>query len=1560
MSWSACKKSISCLTVLSLFVAMLFGAIVPAAEAASESDNLALNRPSTTSQGNSGAAVVDGDPATYWQPSMSDREDLNAWLQVDLGTGAAFNSIVYDMSRITMSKLDVLYSDDGIEWQTAASRTASIQPYETIRFDTVNARYIKFDMTLNNGLSYQFREFAVYLEEEGEEIPADLESIYFVDGSGTPYSANAELVVELGEEAQLKLMGRTSSNIEVGMDTLAKSYTSTATGVAGIGRDGIASGYKVGAARVYAEVEKPGGGKLRTPDFWIKVVDPNEFRLPSLIADTELIHEDMTMEIGQPAVLEPGDPLPSVRVEPMVAATVSGVLSRNGEPGDVVLPEQSFEAFESRVISLGGQAEAKGEYALTLRIEPEGTSGRAYNDTYYFTIMDPSDVPEGGSKVAYLDPSSGKMVYVPDYRGNRIIDFSQSGYGGGGVPLPDVQARVVVEPGEGDDTARIQDAIDRVALMPVRSDGFRGAVLLKKGNYEIAGKLSISTGGIVLRGEGDGEDGTVLRATGTTKRNIIEAKGGSGPVLDSSTRQEIVDLYVPSGASVIEVADASSYNVGDTVIVRRYGNERWIHEIGMDYIYMRPGTDGSATSQWTPFNLDFDRVVTAIDGNVVTLDAPIANAIERRWGGGELYRYSDDSRIERIGVERMRVVSDFDPSVIDTVMDNDTTDPYYADENHAERFVVLDNIKNAWVRDVTGYHLSYSLVQMGRGSKWITVQDSSMYDMVSIITGGRRYIFHMMGQQTLVQRVYTETARHAFVVDSRIQGPNVVLDSESQLDYNTSEPHHKWSVGGLFDNVDAQVSIRDRAWLGSGHGWSGANYVNWNTEGGLTSQQPPTAQNYVIGHVGTKVPPLVPSAYDPRPRKDAYWESAGQHIAAPVSLYKQQLLERLGQEAVDALAPVAYGGGDKDVPPSVEGEPLLTGISLDGVPLSDFIPETYSYTVKLPLGAGAAPTVSATAREGLVITIEQADSLQGAARITVYETGDSGNSLQYEVKFESMPVLGSVPRNLTVYPIVSAEALGSHASYPPSNAIDGDLGTRWAGSGRDQWIVFDLGREHSVSYVLTARFDESHYDYDIELSKDGAEWTKVFTGMTSGTPNMLEPVQFPAADARFVRLVTRGSDKDAWNNLNEIVIAGVVPQIEPGGIGYMPPANPVKAQDTVTAARNGKAVVMAFDAAKLQTYLKGAGSQAEELIIRADGDADAEEYKLLIRAEALAALADAASDELRVGFETAFGKIVLRTEELLKLAGAGKVDLTLQIRAATPEEAAAIAAAHPQGELVSELVAFQLWADGGKGPETAMLADAGFVELELPLNERFASRDRTAIMRLDVGAERLTAIPAVFGEDGTKKAAIRCLIGCSGVFAAFGNSSAFDDTVGHWAEDVMVKLADKRIMNGASARQALPDAPIGRAELAALLVRGLGLPAGESKAPFADVTKGDWHADIAAAAGRFGLIQGYGDGTFRPDQPINRMELAVLIYRSVRLAETATGWEARRVNQDAVPPFVDDAEIEPWAREAVDGLRAMGLLEGRGGNRFVPRGQATRAEAAALIARMLESANLMN
>jgi hypothetical protein len=159
--------------------------------------------------------------------------------------------------------------------------------------------------------------------------------------------------------------------------------------------------------------------------------------------------------------------------------------------------------------------------------------------------------------------------------------------------------------------------------------------------------------------------------------------------------------------------------------------------------------------------------------------------------------------------------------------------------------------------------------------------------MVSVLTGSRRYAFNLGGQLCLVERCEADTARHSFVVAARVCGPNAFVDCRAGRSFATSEPHHRWSVGGLYDNVKADIALQDRQYYGTGHGWSGANYVAWNCEGTLVCQKPPTAQNWAIGQVGAKEA----GAFAPRP--DGWWESQGRHVE-PASLYEAQVRDRNG------------------------------------------------------------------------------------------------------------------------------------------------------------------------------------------------------------------------------------------------------------------------------------------------------------------------------------------------------------------------------------------------------------------------------------------------------------------------------------------------------------------------------------------------------------------------------------------------------------------------------------------------------------------------------------------
>jgi hypothetical protein len=492
----------------------------------------------------------------------------------------------------------------------------------------------------------------------------------------------------------------------------------------------------------------------------------------------------------------------------------------------------------------------------------------------------PSTTP--GKTSLVTQSANGALLYNPyNTRGDTLPDFSRCGYAGGDRPLPDAPVRETLspQPGESDDHGRIQAALDRVATLEPDAQGIRGAVLLTRGVYRCSESLRMTVSGIVLRGEGDGENGTVIHTT-TRKQEPLIIIGTTGSQKELTTQSvEILDEYVPVGAHTFTVTKADDLKIGQTVFVVRRGNSAWISEIGMDKIVPR-ASDPARTKQWEPFELKFDRVITAIEGTRITVDAPIACAIDKRWGGGALVPYDDQERISECGVESLRIISGFDRSI---TKDYDG-ERVFTDEDHTTYAVAFEFVKNAWARRLTTVYCAHGPISIALPSKWITVEDCHALSPVSQITGGRRYPYYVNGQLNLIQRCFSEKGRHAFVFGARVPGPNVFLECRSTTDYGSSEPHHRWSVGGLYDNVDAMIAIQDRQWMGSGHGWSGANYVVWNSRGELICQQPPTAQNFAIGFVGKKG-----QAAFPRP--EGWWESMGTPVQ-PQSLYRAQLAAR--------------------------------------------------------------------------------------------------------------------------------------------------------------------------------------------------------------------------------------------------------------------------------------------------------------------------------------------------------------------------------------------------------------------------------------------------------------------------------------------------------------------------------------------------------------------------------------------------------------------------------------------------------------------------------------------
>jgi hypothetical protein len=493
--------------------------------------------------------------------------------------------------------------------------------------------------------------------------------------------------------------------------------------------------------------------------------------------------------------------------------------------------------------------------------------------------------------------ADGKLVYVPDEQGNIIPDCSHVGYGGGGTPIPTVPVKETIWPVAGDNQASLQAAIDKVSALTPDKSGFRGAVLLRAGYYKMATPVKVQASGVVLRGESMGDTGTILVGTGNPRRGpgggtLVMVGGASGATTQEDAKQTIADDYVPAGARSIRVASARGFKPGDNVIVRRIGNQDWLDAIGMN-------GKQYAQDRWpAPFNVNWDRVVVDVQGNTITIDAPVMCAIEKRWGGGEVIKYDDAGRIEKVGVENLRGVSEFDPTVRtkeygNMDRNNYVAEEYYSDENHYWTLIGITNTKHAWVRNVTALHFGNSLVAVQRGSKWVTVQDCVSREPISQRRGARRFTYLLESQLVLVQRCHSDKGRHSFV-NGTAATSNVFLDCTATNPYSSSEAHAQWVTGSLWDNVHAPLTVR--FWKDINIGWGGANCVFWNCEGPFLIQKPPAAQNFSFGHIG--VDAVVYNIPLQDPAKDGgYIESLDRHVT-PRSLYLTQLRERLGEQAV--------------------------------------------------------------------------------------------------------------------------------------------------------------------------------------------------------------------------------------------------------------------------------------------------------------------------------------------------------------------------------------------------------------------------------------------------------------------------------------------------------------------------------------------------------------------------------------------------------------------------------------------------------------------------------------
>jgi hypothetical protein len=467
--------------------------------------------------------------------------------------------------------------------------------------------------------------------------------------------------------------------------------------------------------------------------------------------------------------------------------------------------------------------------------------------------------------------SDGRLIYDRDEHGNQIPDFSNCGYAGADRAIPDVPVQVAISPGESDDGTNIQAAIDRVSKLPIGADGFRGAVLLAPGDFQVGGQIRINASGVVLRGSGAGDGGTTLVATGTDRRTLIQIEGVAGskspPI---STSRRVIDEYVPVGSRTLRVDSIGDLKVGSRIMVIRPSTAEWITSIGADAfgVGWKPGTR----------DIRWDRVVMAIDGNTITLDAPITTAIEKLFGGATVEPLEWTGRISNIGLEDMQFKSAYD-----------STRPN--DDEHAWHGVTVQNAENVWIRRIECRHFAGGAVALWENTKHVTVADCIALEPISELAGYRRHTFFTQGQLTLFLRCWSQEGRHDFAVGHCAAGPNAFVNCHAAETHAESGPVESWASGVLYDNVriDGGGLHLDNRWITPpGAGWSAANCVLWQCQAAtMHVSRAPTANNWAIGVWGGF-------------SGDGTFQARSDFVR-PLSLYQAQLQERRGRIAAESI-----------------------------------------------------------------------------------------------------------------------------------------------------------------------------------------------------------------------------------------------------------------------------------------------------------------------------------------------------------------------------------------------------------------------------------------------------------------------------------------------------------------------------------------------------------------------------------------------------------------------------------------------------------------------------------
>jgi beta-glucanase (GH16 family) len=290
---------------------------------------------------------------------------------------------------------------------------------------------------------------------------------------------------------------------------------------------------------------------------------------------------------------------------------------------------------------------------------------------------------------------------------------------------------------------------------------------------------------------------------------------------------------------------------------------------------------------------------------------------------------------------------------------------------------------------------------------------------------------------------------------------------------------------------------------------------------------------------------------------------------------------------------------------------------------------------------------------------------------------------------------------------------------------------------------------------------------------------------------------------------------------------------------------------------------------------------------------------------------------------------------VFKIAGEGKPDTKASYEVKTETGSKTVAVDCTAGDDWSELGAFDF---SGNGTETVTLTKtsegvrtyASAVKFEI-LNDNQDVSDNVKVWQtlyVNVGTILKNEVQA---------------------------TGTFSDLEGHWSRADVETMAARGYIKGIDEERFAPDANLTRAEFTTLLSRALALNEDMSSIPFGDVGTGEWFYGYIAAAAKAGIFKGLPviGGAFRPNSPITREDIALMLDNSAKITAKNTNWIAAL--PDKFDAYSDKDEISAYAADAMRLTVRTGILNGYSQTELGGKRTASRAEAAVLLKRFLQT-----